>query len=205
MVILIVVILLLILLFASTWSSARSYFAKGRLAGMEEATREIIRGISSHYEQAGQAPPDHVMKAVEAVKTFASGASFEKSILRYHARLWIFGDAVGAACWRKGYDACRLQMTPRVDKIRVELSMRELLHLTSLAHLGFKKMVPNDRGIEMLRFGDEDDAREGTRAIDRLEQAIPARQSPFDDPLAQSANRQELIRNWWSSAERKRA
>jgi hypothetical protein len=204
MVILVIIIALLTLLFASTWSSARSYFAKGRLAGMEEATREIIRGINSHYEEAGQAPPDHVMKAVDAVKTFASGASYEKSILRYHARLWIFGDAVGAACWRKGYDACRLQMTPRVDKIRVELSMGELLHLTSLAHLGFKKMMPNDRGIEMHRFGGEDDAREGTRAIDRLELAIPVKQSPFDDPLAQSANRQELIENWWST-ERKRA
>jgi hypothetical protein len=204
MAILVVIIALLVLLFASTWSSARSYFAKGRLAGMEEATREIIRGINSHYEDAGQAQPDHVMKAVDAVKTFASGASFEKNILRYHARLWIFGDAVGAACWRKGYDACKQQMTPRVDKIRVELSMRELLHLTSLAHLGFKKMMPNDRGIEMHRFGDEDDAREGTRAIDRLEQAIPVKQSPFDDPLAQSAGRQELIENWWSS-ERKRA
>jgi hypothetical protein len=204
MAILVVIFALLVLLFASTWSSARSYFAKGRLAGMEEATREIIRGINSHYEDAGQAPPDHVMKAVDAVKTFASGASFEKNILRYHARLWIFGDAVGAACWRKGYDACKLQMTPRVDKIRVELSMRELLHLTSLAHLGFKKMMPNDRGIEMHRFGHEDDAREGTRAIDRLELAIPVKQSPFDDPLAQSANRQELIENWWST-ERKRA
>jgi hypothetical protein len=204
MVILVVIIILLALLFVPAWSSARSYFAKGRVAGMEEATREIIRGINSHYQDAGQAPPDHVIKAVEAVKTFASGASFEKSILRYHARLWIFGDAVGAACWRRGHDACGLQMTPRVDKIRVELSMRELLHLTSLAHLGFKKMMPNDRGIEMHRFGDEDDAREGTRAIDRLEQAIPARQSPFDDPLAQSASRQELIENWWST-ERKRA
>jgi len=204
MVILVIIIALLTLLFASTWSSARSYFAKGRLAGMEEATREIIRGINSHYEEAGQAPPDHVMKAVDAVKTFASGASYEKSILRYHARLWVFGDAVGAACWRKGYDACRLQMTPRVDKIRVELSMGELLHLTSLAHLGFKKMMPNDRGIEMHRFGGEDDAREGTRAIDRLELAIPVKQSPFDDPLAQSANRQELIENWWST-ERKQA
>src|ERR1700688_1120614 len=59
MVILAVIIVLLILLLASAWSSARSYFAKGRLAGMEEATLEIIRGINSHYEEAGQAPPDH--------------------------------------------------------------------------------------------------------------------------------------------------
>jgi hypothetical protein len=142
MVILAVIIVLLILLLASAWSSARSYFAKGRLAGMEEATLEIIRGISSHYESAGQAPPDYVTKAVEAVKSFARGACYEKSILRYQARLWVFGDAVGAACWRRGYDTCKLQMTPADDQVRVALSIGELLHLASLAHLGFKKMMP---------------------------------------------------------------
>ncbi len=193
MVILAVIILLLILLLASTWSSARSYFAKGRLAGMEEATLEIIRGIRSHYESAGQAPPEYVTKALEAVKSFARGASCEKSIYGYQARLWIFGDAVGAACWRRGYDACKLLMTPREDKIRVELSMSELLHLTSLAHLGFKKMMPNDRGIEMHRFDGEERALEGTRAVERLERAIPEKHRPS----GHSANRQALIRHWW--------
>jgi hypothetical protein len=202
--ILVVIIVLLVLLLSSTWSSARSYFAKGRLAGMEEATHEIIRGIVSHYEQAGQAPPDQVTRALEAIKSFARGASYEKSINRYQARLWIFGDAVGAACWRKGYDTCKQQMTPADDKIRVALSVGELVHLTSLAHLGFKKMMPNDRGIEMHRFGGEEHALEGTYAVEKLEQAIPPKHSPFDDPLAQSANRQELIQNWWSS-ERKTA
>ena len=191
--ILVVIIVLLVLLLASAWSSARSYFAKGRLAGMEEATLEIIRGIRSHYEEAGQTPPDHVTKAVEAVKSFARGASCEKSILRYHARLWIFGDAVGAACWRRGYDVCKLQMTPADDKIRVALSVGELLHLTSLAHLGFKKMMPNDRGIEMHRFDGEQHAIEGTYAVERLEQAIPEKHRPFEH----SASRQALIRNWW--------
>jgi hypothetical protein len=193
MVILAVIIVLLILLLASTWSSARSYFAKGRLAGMEEATLEIIRGIDSHYESAGQAPPDNVTKAVEAVRSFARRASHEKSIHRYQARLWIFGDAVGAACWRRGYDACKLQMTPGEDKIRVELSISELLHLTSLAHLGFKKMMPNDRGIEMHRFDGEEHALEGTRAVERLEWAIPEKHRPSDH----SGNRQALIRHWW--------
>jgi hypothetical protein len=75
--------------------------------------------------------------------------------------------------------------------------MSELLHLSWLAHLGFKKMMPNDRGIEMHRFNDEDDAQQGTRAIERLELAIPARHRPFDDPLAQSVSRHELIQNWW--------
>jgi hypothetical protein len=197
MVMLAVLIVLLSILLASTWSSARSYFARGRLKGMEEATLEIVRGIDSHYRTAGQAPPDHLTKAIEALKSFARAAAHEKSIDRTHARLWIFGDAVGAACWRKGYDVCKQEMTPAQDKIRVELSMGELLHLSWLAQLGFKKMMPNDRGIEMHRFNGEDDAREGNRAIERLELAIPARHRPFDDPLAQSVNRHELIQNWW--------
>jgi hypothetical protein len=198
--ILVVMVALLILLFAATWSSARSYFAKGRLAGMEEATLEIIRGIGSHYESAGQPPPDHVIKAVEAIKSFTVGASCEKSVRRYHARLWIFGDAVGAACWRKGHDTCKQQMTPADDKIRVALSVAELLHLTSLAHLGFKKMMPNDRGIEMHRFDGEEHALAGTYAVERLEQAIPERLKPFEH----SVDRQTLIRHWWPM-ERKRA
>jgi len=85
--ILAVIVVLLVLLLASTWSSAKSYFAKGRLAGMEEATLEIIRGVNAHYESAGQPAPEHVTKAVEAVRTFARGSSHEKSIYRYQAPL----------------------------------------------------------------------------------------------------------------------
>jgi hypothetical protein len=191
---------LLLLLFFAIWSSARSYFLKGRLAGMEEATREIIRGIAAHYESAGEAPPDQVGKAVDAIRLFARGASCGKSIARFQVRLWIFGDAVGAACWRKGYAACKRQMTPAEDKVRIDLSIGELLHLTSLAHLGFRKMMPNDRGFEMHRFGGEDQALAGAYAVERLEQAIPERHRPFEN----AASRQALIRHWWP-LERKRA
>ena len=191
--ILVVVIVLLLLLFAATWSSAQSYFAKGRLAGMEEATLEIIRGIGSHYESAGQPVSGHVTAAVGAASSIARGASCEKSIQRHHSRLWVFGDAVGAACWRKGYDACRLQMAPAEGKVRVDLSTAELRHLASLAHLGFKKMMPNDRGFEIHRFAGEDQAIEGTRAVERVERAIPEQQRPFEHAV----QRQALIRHWW--------
>jgi hypothetical protein len=69
-----------------------------------------------------------------------------------------------------------------------------------LAHLGFKKMMPNDRGIEMLRFCDDAHALQGTRAVERLERAIPEPQRPVDHV----DSRQALIRNWWPP-ERKRA
>jgi len=167
---------------------------------MEEATREIIRGVGSHYIPVGEAPPEQVTKAIDAIRSFARGVSDENSIPRLQARLWIFGDAVGAACWRKGYEARKLQMTPAADKIRIDLSFGELLHLTSLAHLGFRRMMPNDRGIEMQRFDGEDHALAGAFALERLEQAVPEQHRPFEHPV----NRQALIRHWWP-LERKRA
>jgi hypothetical protein len=191
--ILVVVIVLLLLLFAATWSSAHSYFAKGRLAGMEEATLEIIRGIGSHYQSAGRSVPGHVTAAVEAASSIDRGSNCEKSILRHHARLWVFGDTVGAACWRRGYDACKLQMAPAEGKIRVDLSTAELQHLASLAHLGFKKMMPNDRGFEIHRFAGEDQAIEGTCAVERVERAMPEQLRPFEHGV----QRQALIRHWW--------
>ncbi len=87
-------------------------------------------------------------------------------------------------------------MTVRDDRIRIDLSLGELLHLTSLAHLGFRKMMPNDRGIEMHRFCDEEHALEGTHAVERVERAIPEPHRPFEH----SANRKALIQHWWPAA-----
>jgi hypothetical protein len=56
--------------------------------------------------------------------------------------------------------------------------------------------MPNDRGIEMHRFGGEEHAFEGAYALERLEQAIPQQQRPFEH----ADNRQALIRNWWPLA-----
>src|SRR5437879_11870953 len=67
--ILAVIGVLLLLLFLASWSSVWSYFAKGRFSGLEEATHEVIRGIRSHIEKAGQDPPHHVVHAVQAIMT----------------------------------------------------------------------------------------------------------------------------------------
>jgi hypothetical protein len=197
--ILAVIAVLLILFCVASWSSARSYFAKGRLAGMEEAMGEVIRGIRAHYESAGQAPED-VTKAIEAITGFVHGPSAEKDILRYHARLWTFGDATGSASWRKGFESCRQEMLPHPERVRIDFRSEDLVHLASLAHVGFKKMMPNDRGIEMLRFAGEDQAVAVARAIERLEHAIP---SPHR-PSGHASTRQALIAHWWP-AERKSA
>ena len=196
----ILAILLLSLAYASL-SSARSYFARGRLAGMEEATQEIIRGVRSHYEAAGQPPPDAIAKALDAISSFAKTASPDKNIHRYHARLWTFGDVVGDACWHKGFEACRQRMSPRPDRIRLDLRIDDLQDIAALAHLGFKKMMPNDRGTETARFGAEEHAWQAARAIERLEIAIPEPHAPAGFATA----RQAMIRHWWRPLEKKSA
>jgi len=182
-----------LLFLAAAFSCARSYFGKGRIAGIRVATREILRGIQSHYHTAGLAIPQHIAKAIEAVDAFPGDPSSEKAFLRYRASLWTFGDALGGACWRKGFETCRARMLPREDRIRLDLRSDDLLQLAALAHLGFKKTMPNDRVIETLRFNGEQHALSAARAIDRLECALPESLRPSD----RSATRQDMIRHWW--------
>ncbi len=191
--ILLVLGVLHILLILTAISCGRSYFNKGRIAGMDEATREIVRGICPHYEMPEKVVPDQVARALEAIQSFAGSPSSAKGVQRHHSKIRIFGDAIGGACWRKGFLACREQMLPRRDKIRIDLSLDELTELASLAHLGFKKMMPNDRAIEMIRFNGEQHALAVSRAVDRLEFAIPEASRPADH----SATRHAMIRNWW--------
>src|SRR5262249_9222000 len=71
----------------------------------------------------------------------------------------------------------------------------------ALAHLGFKKMMPNDRGIELLRFGGEEHAISVARAVERLELALPEKHRP----TGHSATRLKMIGNWQRPMDRKSA
>jgi hypothetical protein len=165
---------------------------------MEEATREIVRGVSSHYELEGQTIPERVAKALKGVTVSAKRWKTGKgSTDPYHAQLWIFGDAVGEACGLKGHAAGMRRKAPAEGKIRVDLSLNELLQLSWLAHLGFQNMMPNYRGFEIHRFSGEEDAQEGAIAVGKIEGAIPAKARPFADLSAQLKSRQKLIRDRW--------
>ena len=150
----------------------KGLFGRGRLHGMQEATQEIVRGISSHYEVDGQTMPPGAAKAVEAMNSATDGVSYSKRILRHHAHLWVFADTIGKACWQKGYESGKRKMAPKEDRVLVELSRKDLLHLVCLAHLGFKHMMPNYRGIEMHRFNGRYEAEDGSFAVEKLEVAI---------------------------------
>jgi hypothetical protein len=192
--ILTVLTVLLLFLAFSMGSMLRSCFLSGRHWGIQEAAAEIIRGVNSHFD-AGL--PVNVSKALEKLRSAAGHVSKQRQIDLRHAQLWIFGDAVGSACWRKGYRSGKLSMAPRDGKIHVELSLDELNQLTWLAHLGFQHMMPNYRGFETHRFSGEDDARNGAKAIERLEVTVLTMQGPVD-PVALANSRLTLIESWWS-------
>src|SRR5882757_1763229 len=196
--ILTVLTILMMLLAISVGSLLRSCFVRGRLCGMQEAATEIIRGVNSHFETEGKPLPAGVSKALETLKTATAGRLSQQKLAELrHAQLWIFGDAMGSACWSKGFRSGKHTMAPRDGKIYAELSVDELLQLTWLAHLGFQSMMPNYRGFESHRFTGEDDAREGARAIERLEVSIPATHRPLE-PTSLANGRMNLIENWWS-------
>lgn len=189
--------LLLLLCFAAL-SSARSYFHNGRRRGLEEAVRELVRGICHHYGAEDQ-PPDAVAAALQKVKALADKSSRPSNVAiqRYYAELWCLGDAIGEACWLKGHNAGVRRKAPAEGKIRVDLSLNELLQLSWLAHLGFQNMMPNYRGFEIHRFSGEEDANEGAMAVSRIEAAIPTKDRPFADLSVQVQRRQALIGEWW--------
>ncbi len=184
-------------LFLSGAYSVSAYQAephtKARIAGA------LGIGAVDIYEIDGQPLPPGVAKAIDTLNAATDRASFNKRIHRYHAHLWVFGDAIGDACWQKGFQAGKRTMAPRENKILIELSRNELLHLAWLAHLGFKHMMPNYRGFEMHRFNGREDAQDGSFAVEKLEVAIPPQDRPFEGPLVQSNDRLKLIQNWWPS------
>jgi hypothetical protein len=179
------------------FSCARSYFEKGRLRGMEEATRELIRGIGSHCKVEGQVVPERVARELKALKAGSGKHRKMGSVDPYHAQLWVVGDAIGEACWVKGHGAGARRKAPAEGKIRTDLSLSELLQLSWLAHLGFQYMMPNYRGLEMHRFSGEEDAWEAAKAVSKIEATIPAKERPFADLSMQFKSRQNLICDWW--------
>jgi hypothetical protein len=169
---------------------------------MEEAVREIIRGIGSHCALEGDAMPASVEKALSAYKALVDqpiSADGNKAN-PFHAQLWRLGDAIGEACWVKGHGAGVRRKTPSAGKIRVDLSVSELLQLSWLAHLGFQHMMPNYRGFEVYRFKSAEDAQEGARAVGRIEGALPAKDRPIADLTVPYKSRQKLISDWWDTS-----
>jgi hypothetical protein len=191
---------LLVALAVAGLSCARSYFEKGRLRGVEEATREILRGMSLHYElEEGRTVPENVVKALKAVSVASHKQRKRRSSTPdpYDASLSSLGFAVGEACWLKGHRAGVRRKAPADGKVRLDLSLDELQQLSWLAHHGFQHMMPNYRSFEIFRFSDAEEAEAGAKAVSKIECAIPAKNRPFADLTVQYKKRQKMICDWW--------
>jgi hypothetical protein len=175
-------------------SHSRSCYEAGRRRGIEEAVGELQRGLQSVVDPQSRTP--EIEKAqkdlVENLRRW-SPRRFGTDPL--HAQIWVLGAALGDACWQKGHAAGLRRKTPAEGKIRVDLSLIELLQLGGLANLGFQHMMPNARLFHLKRFLGEDDALEATKAISRIEAIIPQQHRP--DLLRQAAVREKLISDWW--------
>jgi hypothetical protein len=188
----------------AVFSCARSYFEKGRLQGMEEATREFAKGLSSHYELEGQGVPERVAMALKGVKAVSrkTWKPVKGATDPHYAQLWILGNAIGEACWLKGHAAGMRRKAPAEGRIRIDFTLNELLQLGWLAHLGFQHMMPNYRDFEIHRFSGETDAREGALAVAKMEAAVPTKARPLGDFAALVKRRQKLLNDWWQTPSR---
>jgi hypothetical protein len=175
-------------------SSSRSRYEAGRRRGVEEAVRELQRGLQSVLDP--QSPTPEIAKAEkDLLVTLRQWSPRRFGTDPLHAQVWVLGAALGDACWVKGHAAGVRRKAPAEGKIRIDLPLVDLLQLGGLANLGFQHMMPNAKLLQIRRFVGEDDALEATRAITKIEGAIPREHRP--DLLRQAASREQLIADWW--------
>ncbi|WP_315765074.1 MULTISPECIES: hypothetical protein [unclassified Bradyrhizobium] len=180
-----------------SWSIGRSYYERGRIQGMREAAQQIRLGMTSQLDQG--AIPSDLAKAEVALKIVLDDAARRQDLPpdTIHARLWALGAALGDACWVKGHAAGVRRKAPAEGRIRLDLSLVEMLQLGGLANFGFQHMMPNVRLIDARRFADKNDAIEASRSLSRLEAALPRDYRP--DLLSHARMREDLINDWWRS------
>ena len=187
----------------------RTVFARGRLSGLKEASDELIRGVAYHYQHDKQAS-EPVLKALNEIKArLAKKQPARMTRDAVSAGLCELGRAIGDVAFRKGFEAGQEAQArfeaPIIGKIRVDLSISELMQIRWLAHFGFEHTMWNTwdpegtkpRSHTHIVFNDRLDAQTATEAIDTLESRIPKGQRDSDEPYALALNRQQMIRERW--------
>lgn len=183
------------------------YHERGRLQGIREACDRMIRGVSRHYEVVGQPIPENVAKAVDTMmdRVNARKTWKEKNEI-YLPLIWALGDEMGKACVASGIEIGEFGTNPRDGEIRIDLTAREIVNLSFLAHLGFEKMITGYAGMSGdISFNDEADAEQATEAIRKLERNRPKEMRDESDPYAMAFNRQTMIWDRYGTASQKPA
>jgi hypothetical protein len=180
-------------LFISSICSITKFYVERRIPRRQiKVAEEVMRGAQPSLGTAERAYPKEVLATMAEVKR-----CLETGSTKHEAALWEFGNAIGESCLRKGYlEGVKTGAIPD-GKIRIEVTLNELLQMSWLAHLGFQHMMPNFRGVEIHRFSGEDDAREAARSVAMLECALPKSERPFADIKVQILTRDKMISDWW--------
>lgn len=92
----------------------RHVYARGRMAGLTEATAELTEGIVSVCEQDGEAVPATVQSAIKKLnRTGSKGKDSAADV--FAAELRGFGEVLGQACWKSGLAKGLAQSRAGVD------------------------------------------------------------------------------------------
>jgi hypothetical protein len=189
-----IAVIIFVLFIASIASAVKSHVERRLPRHLGKLVDEILAGAQPSLGSARSAYPASVLKASRNLKAALVPQGGAPEPL-----LWELGNAIGEACRHNGYhEGVKIGARPD-DKIRIDISLADLLHMSWLAHLGFQHMMPNYRGIEIHRFSGEDDAREAARSVALLECAIPKTDRPFADVKTQMLARDTMISGWWTA------
>jgi hypothetical protein len=187
------------------WWVLNSRYNAGRLAGIREATCDISRQCSYHYEVKDEPLPEKVDKALD----YMAGALKRGKGIKGKADLYLtgaatLGDAMGEAAWQKGFAAGQRWQDPSDGEMRIDMPLENWRRIRWLAHVGFKHCMPNYEPIAVgfLNFRGQEEAEASEHAIEKLEYSINHRES--DPEYSDSLSRNMLIWNEWpQDAEKK--
>jgi hypothetical protein len=169
-------------------------YARGRLAGVRQAAAEIARGAHSNHHSSTMRMSKRVQMCLNGVRAITLGAhrGGDQSIalIRQLRRL---GQELVTASEEDLHEERR-----KSGQLEILLTLRELVTVRWLAHVGFKLMMAAKEG-DKYSFRDEKDAQESTFAVDRLEWSIPDEHKDPKAPYALGLCRQKMIWERWPS------
>ena len=179
------------------WLRAQA-FQNGRLSGIREATLQVSRSCSYHYEVKDEPLPKKVDEALtymaDALKR-GRGAKGKSEL--YLTGSGILGDAMGEAAYQKGFDAGRRWSDPSDGERRIDMPLEGWRAVRYLAHIGFLHQMPNYQRMLHFPFNSKEKAMQAAGAIERLEFAINHRE--HDPEYSDSLQRNMLVWNQWPS------
>lgn len=185
-----------VVLAAGMFFGVRYLYRAGRIQGMREATLEISRACSYHYERDGDSLPKKVDEALKSAARAMKQSAKDKPTYFLNAA-YALGDAMGEAAWSRGYDAGIDRQEPRDDEVRIDMPLDRWRILRRCADLGFHYRFPNYRPmfVEWQHFETEEAAEEAERAIAKIEYGINHKKG--DPEYSDSLSRNMLIWERW--------